>query len=84
MLRVQPWDMYILYASSYLCDIGLADGDGLPPLAKNFKDDTAPTFFNQSLLTRSCQLMRDRLLDLGDPDGTLDWDAAGGVSEKGR
>ncbi len=54
-----------------LGNIGLAYGDGLPPLAKNFKDAHAQTFFTQSLSKRSCQLMRDRLLDLGDSDGTL-------------
>ena len=51
MLSVQPRDKFILYASSYLCDIGLSDGQGLPPLAKDFKDDCARAFFNQSLST---------------------------------
>jgi len=67
MLSAQPGDKFILYASSYLCDIGLADGQGLPPLMKDFKDERAHTFFNQSLSTRSCQLIRDRWQDLGIP-----------------
>ena len=68
MLSVQPGDKFILYASSYLCDIGLADGQGLPPLAKDFKDDHARVFFNQSLSTRSCQRIRDTWQDLGIPE----------------
>ncbi|MFY9706798.1 MAG: hypothetical protein WAJ95_12860 [Desulfobacterales bacterium] len=44
MLSVQPGDKFILYASSYLCDIGLTDGQGLPPLAKDFEDDRARAF----------------------------------------
>ncbi|MGA9537690.1 MAG: hypothetical protein WBR24_17435 [Desulfobacterales bacterium] len=59
MLSVRPEDKFILYASSYLCDIGLTNGQGLPSLAKDFKDDQASAFFNQSLSTRSCQLIRD-------------------------
>jgi len=39
LFRVQPKDKFILYALSYLCDIGLTDGQGLPPLAKDVKDD---------------------------------------------
>ena len=31
MLSAQPGDKFILYASSYLCDIGLTEGQGLPP-----------------------------------------------------
>ena len=68
MLTVQPADKFILYASSYLCDIGLTDGQGRPPLAKDFKDGRARSFFNQSLSTRSCQLIRDNWQALGIPD----------------
>jgi hypothetical protein len=41
MLGVRPEDKFILYASSYLRDIGLTDGQGLPRLAKDVKDDRA-------------------------------------------
>ncbi|MGA7273178.1 MAG: hypothetical protein WB239_19075, partial [Acidimicrobiia bacterium] len=68
MLVVQPEDKFIHYASSYLCDIGLSNGQGLPPRAKDFKDDRARAFFNQSLSTRSCQPIRDNWQDLGVPD----------------
>ncbi|MGD9073365.1 MAG: hypothetical protein PVI69_16520, partial [Desulfobacterales bacterium] len=68
MLSVQPRDKFILYASSYLCDIGLSDGQGLPPLAKDFKDDRAHAFFNQSLSKRSCQLINDNWQALGVPE----------------
>lgn len=56
MLSVHPEDKFILYASSYLCDIGLTDGQGLPPLAKDFKDDRTGASFNPALGTRSCRL----------------------------
>ena len=39
MLTVYPGNMFILYAASYLCDIGLTDGEGSPPLAKDLKED---------------------------------------------
>ena len=52
MLSVQPDVKFILYASTYLCDIGLTDGQGLPPLAKDYKDDRVQALFNQSLSTR--------------------------------
>ena len=68
LLRLQPGDKFILYASSYLCDIGLADGQGLPPFAKDFKDDRARAFINRSLPTRSCRLIRDSWQDLGVPE----------------
>ena len=71
MLSVQPGDKFILYASSYLCDIGLTDGQGLPPLAKDLKDDRARVLFNQSLSTRSCRLIRDRWQALGVPERTF-------------
>ena len=48
MLSVQPGDKFILYASSYLCDIGLTDGQGLPPFAKDFKDDPRARIFQPS------------------------------------
>ncbi|MGD8888618.1 MAG: ATP-binding protein [Desulfobacterales bacterium] len=67
-LCVQPRDKFILYASSYLCDIGLTDGQGIAPRAKNFKDDRARAFFNQSLSIRSCQLICDSWQDLGIPN----------------
>ena len=68
MLSAQPKDKFILYASSYLCDIGLTDGHGIPRLAKDFKDTRAQAFFNQSLSTQSCQLIRDNWQDLGVPN----------------
>jgi hypothetical protein len=68
MLSVQPVAKFILYASTYLCDIGLTDGQEFPPLAKGFKDDRAPAFFNQSLLTRSSRLIQDSWQDLDVPD----------------
>ena len=71
MVSVQPGDMFILWTSSYLCDIGLTDGEGLPPRAKDFKDDRAWAFFNQSLSTRSCRLIHDSWQDLGVPDRTF-------------
>ena len=71
IFSMQPGEMFILYASSYLCDIGLTDGEGLPPLTKDFKDDRARAFFNQSLSTRSCRLIRDSWQDLGVPDRTF-------------
>ena len=71
IFSVQPRDMFILYASSYLCDIGLTDDEGQPPLTKDSKDDHARTFFAQSLSTRSCQLIRDSWQDLGVPDRTF-------------
>ena len=46
MLNVQPDAKFILYASSYLCNIGLTDGQELPPLAKEFKEDRARALFN--------------------------------------
>ena len=68
MLSVQPGAKFILYASTYLCDIGLTDGQELPPFAKEYKDDRTPTFFNQSLLTRSCRMIHDRWQDLCIPE----------------
>jgi hypothetical protein len=68
MLSVQPGDKFILYASSYLCDIGLTGGQGFPPLAKDSKDDRTRAFFDQSLSTRSCRLIRDGWQDLGLPE----------------
>jgi hypothetical protein len=71
MLSVQPRDKFILYASTYLCDIGLTDGQGIPPFTKDFKGDRARAIFNQSLSTRSCRLIRDSWQDLGVPSGAL-------------
>lgn len=65
MFYARPGDKFTLYASSYLCDIGLTGGQGLPPLAKDFKDDHGRAFFNQSLSARSRQLIRERWQDLG-------------------
>ncbi|NNL76645.1 MAG: hypothetical protein HKO68_09960, partial [Desulfobacterales bacterium] len=71
MLSGQPGDQFILYASSYLCDLGLTDGQGMAPLAKDFKDDRAQAFFNQSLSTQSCRLIRNGWQDLGVPNGAF-------------
>ena len=68
MLSVHPEDKFILYASSYLCDIGQTDGQRLPPLANDFKDDRSRVFYNRSLSTRSCELIRDNWQDLGVPE----------------
>lgn len=71
MLRAHPADKFILFASSYLCDIGLTDGQVLSVLAEDFIDDRARSFFNHSLSTRSCQLIRDRWQGLGVPERAL-------------
>jgi Histidine kinase-, DNA gyrase B-, and HSP90-like ATPase len=71
VLSVHSADKFILYASSYLCDIALTDGQGLPPLAKDFIDDRARAFFYQSLTKRSCELIRDGWQDLGVPERAL-------------
>jgi hypothetical protein len=67
MLSLQPKDKFVLYASSYLCNIGLTDSQGLPPLAKDIKDIRARAYVNQSLSTGSCRLIRDRWQALGVP-----------------
>jgi hypothetical protein len=43
IFSLQPQFLFILYASSYLCDIGLTDDEGLAPRAKGFKDDRMPS-----------------------------------------
>ena len=68
MLSMQPEAMFILYASSYLCDIGLTDGAGPPLRAKDVKGDRPQAFFNRSLSERSCRLIRDNWQELGVPD----------------
>ncbi len=65
MFNAQPGDKFILFASSYLCDIGLTGDQGLPPPAKEFRDDRARKFFNQSLSARSRHLIRDNWQNLG-------------------
>ena len=45
IFSVQPRNMFILYASSYLCDIGLTDDEGLPPLTKDSKRRSRASFF---------------------------------------
>ena len=67
VFTVHPGDRFILYAASYLCDIGLADGQGIWPHAKDLIDDRAREVFNQSLSTRSCELIRDNWQELGVP-----------------
>ncbi len=67
-LSLQPLDMFILYASSYLCDIGLADDKGQPLSKKGIKDVRTQTFFNPSLATRSFRLIRDEWRNLGISD----------------
>ena len=68
MLDKQPEARFILYASSFLCDIGLIDGQRPLLRAENFQDDQVRARFNRSLLGRSCQLIRDSWQDLGLPD----------------
>ena len=46
MFSLQPLDRFILYASSYLCDIGLMDDNGLPLSTNGNKDVPTRTFFN--------------------------------------
>jgi hypothetical protein len=65
MLNEQPGDKLILYAASYLCDIGLTDGQGFPSQTKDIGDDRLRVFFNRSLPTRSCQMIRDNWQELG-------------------
>jgi hypothetical protein len=67
-LDMQPGGRFLLYASSYLCDIGLAGALGIPPLPEGLKDDRAQAFDPRSLSTRSCQLIRDDCQGLGLPD----------------
>ena len=68
MFSLQPLDMFILYASSYLCDIGLTDDKGLPLPTKGIKDFRPRTFFNPSPASRSGRLIRDGWRNLGIPD----------------
>ena len=68
VLNLQSLDMFILQASSYLCDIGLADDKGLPLPKKGIKDVRTRTFFNPPPAIRSFQLIRDRWRNLGIPD----------------
>ena len=68
ILSMHPADKFILYASSYLCDIGLTDGQGFSLLAKDSIDDRVRASFKQSLSTRSCQLIRDSWQNLGLPE----------------
>ena len=71
ILGEQPEARFILYASSFLCDIGLINGQGSLPRTENFKDDQVRARFNPSLLERSCQLIGDSWQDLGLPDKTV-------------
>jgi len=64
-LSVQPWDLFILHASSYLCDIGLSDGDDLSSLLKSRHDPRTAASPTESLSKRTCQLIRDKWLTLG-------------------
>ncbi len=70
-LDMNPADKFILAAASYLCDIGLADGQELWPHAKDLIDDSARALFNQSLSERSCRMIRERWKDLGVPEKAL-------------
>ena len=71
MLSVKPQDKLILYASTYLCEIGLTDRQEFPSRTRDFKDDNVGVFFNQHLLTKSQQLIRDNWQDLGIPNEAL-------------
>ena len=59
ILSVQPYDRFILYASSYVCDIGLTDSQNIATLTKDFKDDSARELFIRSLSEQSSRLIRD-------------------------
>lgn len=67
MLGAHPGDRLMLHASSYMCDIGLTDGQGLLPQAKDLIDDRVQYCFNQSLTKRTCELIRDNWQELGVP-----------------
>jgi hypothetical protein len=60
ILRMQPWHLFILYASAYLGDIGLTDGAGLPAVA-----------FDKSIYLRSGELIRENWQELRIADVTL-------------
>ena len=70
MLSVHPAAKFILYASSYLCDVGLTDGQGLQMFAKDWREGRAHALFDQSLSERSCRLIRDGWQNLGVPEKT--------------
>ena len=65
MMSMLPKNQFILHAASYLCDIGLTDCQGLPPIANDHEADRVHAFYNQSFATRSSQMIRDRWQDLG-------------------
>ena len=71
MLSVKPQDKFILHASTYLCEIGLTDGQEIPEHTKDFKDNNTGVFFNQTLLKKSQQLIRDNWQNLGIPNEAL-------------
>ncbi len=60
ILGMQPRQLFILYASAYLGDIGLTDGAGL-----------AKASLSESLYTRSGELIRTNWQALGIADATL-------------
>jgi molecular chaperone HtpG len=68
MFGEQPGAKFILYASSFLCDIGLINDQERLPRAENFQDDQARARFNQSVLEQSGRLIRDSWQELGLPD----------------
>jgi hypothetical protein len=71
MLADQPKYKFILYAASYLCDIGLADHQGIQPPAKGVIDGLARESFDRSLSTRSSRLIRDSWQEFGIPNESL-------------
>ncbi len=71
MLSMQPLNIYILYASAYLCDIGLTDSAGRPSVAQDLKDSQVAASFIQSFCTRSYKLIRANWQDLGIIDANL-------------
>jgi hypothetical protein len=71
MLDARPEDKFILYASSYLCDIGLTAHRDIQPLATELGDDHGRKLLNESLVARTCQSVRDRWQELGIPDEML-------------
>ena len=71
ILSMQPRHLFILYAATYLYDIGLTDGAGLPAASQDPKDRRKTTSFSRSLYTRSGEMIRTNWQDLGITDANL-------------
>ena len=71
MLAARPKYKFILYAASYLCDIGLTDHKGIQAPAKGIMDDLARESFDRSLSMRSSRLIRDSWQEFDIPNESL-------------